>query len=237
MSIRNLISIIIVLFTFNSYSQDKEIKEITSYPNPSIIVNWTYASYIDIPKGMEISPLSMAFDIYGMYPFIGKKSFVSLAAGLGLSAQNLKSNNFLLNSDTSVFIPIPKNLNYLQNKITTLFLDLPVEIRFRSRPKPPSKGGKVRKRNVKFAMGFKVGYNIQSYVKYDGKDYRAHNYGKDIKFKEYRIRNLQKLRYGVYGRLGYGKFSIYGYYALTNLFENNKGPEMRPFAVGLSIMI
>jgi hypothetical protein len=154
-----------------------------------------------------------------------------------LSVQNIKSNAFLVNQDSSYFSPIPSGLEYNRNKITTVFVDIPLELRFRSRPTPPNKSGKVRKRNFKLALGFKLGYKVQSYIKYDGEDYRSTNYASSIKYKEYRLNNILAYRYGVYARIGYGKFSAYGYFALTDFFENKKGPELRPFAVGLTITI
>lgn len=227
----------LLLVTSICYAQDNEIKRITSYPNPSIIINWSYNSWLDVPEKMEVSPLSMGFDLYGMYPLIGKNSFVSLAGGVGLSVQNIKSNSYLISADSSYFMPLPSQVDYTKNKMTTVFVDVPIELRLRSRPKPPNKSGKVRKRNIKFAMGFKVGYNVQSYIKYDGDNLTSQGTGETTKYKEYRLKNISLFRYGVYARLGYGKFSAYGYYALTNVFEKKKGPELRPFAIGLSITI
>jgi len=220
-----------------SYSQDQEVKDITAFPNPALIVNWSYNSFTSVPKELEISPFSMGVDIYGMYTLLGKESFAALAVGGGLSVQNIKSNSYFISADSSYFSPIPKELSFSKNKVTTVFLDVPIELRFRSRPKPRDKAGIVRKRNFRFAIGFKIGFNIQRYIKYDGEDYRLFNYGNTIKFKEYALRNILPYRYGVYSSIGIGRISIFAYYALTDFFEKNKGPLLRPFSVGLSIHI
>lgn len=186
---------------------------------------------------MEISPFSTGVDVYLMQAIAGKDNFISLAVGGGLSVQNIKSNSYLISADSSYFKPISSDLKYSKSKISTVFFDLPIEIRLRSRPKAKDKAGIVRKRNFKFALGFKIGYNFQRYIKYEGEDYRAHNYGNKVKFKEYNLKNILRYRYGVYTSIGVGNFSLYAYYALTDFFENKKGPKLRPFSVGLSIQI
>ena len=229
--------VVFLLSTLALVSQENEIKEITSYPNSVIQFNWSYNSFKEIPKGMNLSPMSTGIDIYALETLLGKKSFVSLAIGAGFSVQNYKSDSYLVNVDSSYFTKIPDDLDYHKNKITTVFVDIPIELRFRSRPKARDKAGIVRKRNFRFTVGFKIGYNIQRYMKYDGKDYRSENYGIQIKYKEYRLNNLLLYRYGVSSSIGIGKVSIYGYYSLTNLFIKDKGPELIPFSIGLSINI
>jgi len=233
----NRLLIILVFCSLFSFSQEKEVEDITSYPNSVITLNINYNSWTNPPPTMEISPLSVGFDIYGLYTFMGKNKFVSLAAGGGFGIQNVKSNSSLINADSSYFQTLPKELNYRKNKITTVFIDVPIELRFRVRPNSRDKAGIVRKRNFRVALGFKVGYNIQRYIKYDGDDYRLFNYGNEIKFKEYRIKNNLLYRYGVYARIGVGKLSLSAYYALSNFFETDKGPTLRPFAFGISVNI
>ena len=228
---------ILLLVSQLSFSQEKEVRDITSYPNPIIIFNLSYNSFISVPDEMEVSPFSMGVDIYGMHTIIGKNNFMALAVGGGFSVQNIKSNSLLVSADSSYFQKLPDDLKYSKNKLATVFVDLPIELRFRSRPNPRDKAGIVRKRNFRLALGFKIGYNIQRYIKYDGEDYRASNYGTQIKFKEYRLKNVLQYRYGVYTRIGIGKVSLFAYYALTDLFEKNKGTELRPYSVGISIMI
>lgn len=220
-----------------SFSQDKEVKDITSYPNPSIIFNLNYNSWLSPPTDMKISPSSMGVDIYGVYTLLGKEQFISLVAGGGFSVQNIKSDSYLMNTDSSYFVKLPTDLEYKNNKITTVFFDIPIEIRLRSRPNPRDKAGIVRKRNFRFAFGFKIGYNIQRYIKYDGEDYRTFNYQNPIKFKEYRLNNILLYRYGIYSRIGIGKISLTAYYALSTFFIKEKGPSLRPFSIGLSINI
>ncbi|MBN2668398.1 MAG: outer membrane beta-barrel protein [Bacteroidales bacterium] len=219
-----------------SYSQDAEIKEITSYPNPSLIFNWAYNSWLEVPEKVDISPLSMGIDLSGMYTILGRQSFIAMAGGIGISVQNYKTNAMLTGYDSTFFSILNKEIIYQKNKFSTVYVELPIEIRIRTRPNPSNRAGIVRKRNVRWSVGFKIGYLIQSYSKYNG-DNLSGDSERDVKFKEYKIPNMLPYRYGVYSSLGYGKFSLIAYYALTDLFRNKKGPELRPFSVGISITI
>lgn len=235
---RQWCTLIFFLTQLITWAQEDEIKEITAYPNPTIIVNWNYNSWYNTPSEIEISPLSMGADIYKMFPILGKTKFISFAIGTGLSVQNIKSDTYVkLEDGASVFYKIPKELKYNSNKISTVFVDIPLEVRLRNRPHPPKKGGVIRKRNIRFALGFKVGYILQRYIKYDGNDYRSFNYGNYIKFKEYRTANILKYHYGVYIRGGYGKFALTAFYSLTPFFEEEKSYTLYPFSIGLSINI
>ena len=232
---KQFVLILLFLISLSSVAQEKEIKEITSYPNSIIKFNWYYNSFQDVPKEMDLSPMSMGVDVYGLGTLFGRKSFVSLAMGFGFSAHNYKSDAYIVNADSLYFKKIPEDLTYHKNKFTTVFVDIPIELRFRTRPKSRDKAGIVRKRNFRFTIGFKVGYSLQRYMKYDGEDFRALNYGNQIKYKEYRLENFLPYRYGAYASIGIGKISLYGYYALSDLLVANKGAKLVPFSVGLSI--
>ncbi len=228
-------NILFSLFWISSQAQEIEIREITSYPNSFFQFNWSYNSFVDLPKDYDLSPFSMGIDAVGMYTLVGEKSPVSLTMGLGISANNYRSSSYIVDGDSTYFVKLPKHIKYSVNKLSLVYVDLPIEIRFRTRPHPPKRAGmKVRKRNFRLALGFKVGYNIQSYVKYDGDDFNSLN-KESIKYKKYRIKNVNPFRYGVYVRVGYGKFSLYGFYSLSKLLKKDKGVDLQPYSLGLSV--
>jgi len=47
--------------------------------------------------------------------------------------------------------------------------------------------------------------------------------------------NLSPFKLDATARLGYGAFSIFANYSLTQLFEKNKGPELYPFSLGMGL--
>ena len=161
---------------------------------------------------------------------LGKSNF-SIAYGIGISVHNLYSNCMPSNIDSTgkpsgktEFKAIPDSIKHQNNKISLFYADIPVEIRFRT---------KKSSNNFKFAVGFKIGYLLQSHIKYEGD--RQDNIQGTIKYKTYDIPNIEKLRYSVTARIGFSKYSIYGAYSLTTLFKGNKGPEMFPVSVGIAI--
>ncbi|MFW5974790.1 MAG: hypothetical protein ACOCQ6_01140, partial [Bacteroidota bacterium] len=60
--------------------------------------------------------------------------------------------------------------------------------------------------------------------------------GEKIKIKEKDLDNTNSLRYGPTIRLGYKWIDLFAYYSLTPAFEENKGPEMYPVSIGISVV-
>lgn len=48
--------------------------------------------------------------------------------------------------------------------------------------------------------------------------------------------NLNKVYYGVEGRIGLGPVSFYAKYSLKNLFQDGEGPELTPVSVGITLV-
>lgn len=227
------IFIAIAIISSHGFSQEEDTSMvIKKMANDQFIIDLNYNTWLDAPGNVTIKPLSLGMNIYLMKPLVGKKSNFSIAAGLSLGSQNVNNNSVpydsagvtYFNSDTI------DNINYKNNKFTTIYIDVPVELRLRTNQNSKEKSFKI-------SAGFKIGYLISSYTKYVGDDYRVSSSGDKVKFKEYRIKNILQYRYGVYARIGYGKFNLTGYYALTPLFEENKGPEIIPVSVGISIIL
>jgi hypothetical protein len=178
-----------------------------------------------------MAPQSAGIDLYLMKDIFGKNYPVSFAGGIGISVQNYKNNSMLISTADSLFFEkIPDTVDYRKNKFATVYIDIPIEFRLRTRPL-------VKKRNLKIAFGFKIGYNIQRYTKYDGDNYLGITNYTTVKYKVYDIKNILPYRYGVFTRLGYGKFSLSAYYSLTPLFDINKAEEITAFNIGLSITL
>ena len=228
---KHYFAILFILLIKYSFSQVQELRKYHSIPEEQIVLNIHYNSWTIYPQGMNIEPYSAGVDLYLMQPIFGKNYPISLAAGVGFSVQNIKSNSFLIESkDTLYFKEIPDSVSSSKNKFSTVYIDIPIEFRLRSRPIS-------KKRNVKIAFGFKVGYNIKAYIKYEGDDFMHLTDQDKVKFKRYNIRHVLPYRYGVFVRAGYGKFSLSAYYSLTPLFETNKAQEIIPFSLGLSITL
>jgi hypothetical protein len=86
------------------------------------------------------------------------------------------------------------------------------------------------------AVGGKIGllYNAHTKVAFtDGE-------GLEQKVKTTQVFGLSPIRYGVYTRLGFPGFNLWGYYGLNGVFEGNKGPfgtESTQFNFGVSVAL
>ncbi|MBL4715097.1 MAG: outer membrane beta-barrel protein, partial [Bacteroidia bacterium] len=154
------------------------------------------------------------------------KKFVQLQMGIGLDYNNYRFiDNFSLVPDTTIVLASYNESNtYKKNKLTTKYVNVPVLIQFQS------KGGK-KKKKLRFATGIDIGYYLKAYTKQvyeiDGRKY------KDKTYDDY---NLEKLRYGVLTRIGFGNMNFFAKYSLTPLFVEGVNPELNPVTIGVAIM-
>jgi hypothetical protein len=228
-----LFILIIALIPFQGIAQEDifDPGDTVRFQNDMLVVNLLSSTWLNAPEGVEMAPVSISSEFYYMFPLFGKNSNISMAAGLGVSCENYHNNSLpgLDSNDATVFTPHTGNHEYTKNKLSVSYIDIPLEFRFRTNPNE-------KKRSFKISLGFRGGYLVADYIKYVGEDFRT-NTGKIVKFKEYRIENLSKIRYGAFARIGYGKVNLICNYTLSQFFEKDKGPEMVPLTFGLSFTI
>lgn len=238
--------ILLSIFTFTLQAQDSPKSSGISFgKNDRLLLNF----HDDLwqTKGtdstMKISSYCPGFDFYIMKNLELGKSKFALAIGLGIGTHNLRSDAMPANetkfdsasghyvaTGNTIFNRIPdfvntKEIKYDVNKMALAYLDIPLELRF----KTENKKGKA----FKISAGFKLGYLINAHTKYKGNDLNGGT--DDVKFKTFKIKNIEPLRYGAIVRLGYSYFNVFAYYSLSKVFKINKGPEMYPISVGLCI--
>ena len=90
--------------------------------------------------------------------------------------------------------------------------------------------GKDAKHSFHLAAGALFSYRLGSKTKQkyseDGKDYKVKNRN-DF--------NMNPFRASLAARVGYGQFTLFANYSITEMFEDNDGPEIYPFTVGISL--
>lgn len=181
----------------------------------------------DVPSTLEPKTINPGVNIFGSYNFMFGESNFSFSPGVGLGIHNLFSSSLLYtNNDSSYFVPINDtmpDLYYKKSKFVGTYFDIPLEIRFKS------------KSEFRIAVGFKFGFLIRAHTKYKGDDYIAGLSHKTI-YKKKMIQYIENNRYGFIGRIGYKWLNLYGYYQLSTLFVKDKGPEMYPISIGLTII-
>ena len=238
---KQLIAILIFLFPFSqSFAGETDplyklapvqIRSTQARPdipgNLKVELGWNFLQ--DEPAPMEIRSFgSRSFNVYYTYEFPVGNFGLYIIPGIGLGLDRYKfDNDFTLNQDTDgnvTFVDItetdPKKSHLIAN-----YIDIPLEFRYYVKSDNPKKS---------FFVGFggKFGFLFGSHtkVKFDDGD-------ETVTAKEKRSFGLNPFRYGLTGRLGYGGISLYGYWSLSELFED--GPvgtlDTKNFTIGLSV--
>lgn len=223
-------ALILVMSVFTAVAQDSikvEGAKKKLRGKDRLMIGMSLDNWLNSPSGVEPRVYSPGFNVALVYDYPLAKSSFSLAGGLGFSSYNIHSNAQpkTLRDDEgeaigTYFEAFPDSIDYKTNKLSVNYIEVPVEIRFRSR-------GDKSYRRFGLAAGFKVGYLVQSHTKY--KD-------ESIKFKYYNINFLNNFRYGPTVRVSYGKISLFGFYSLSDLFEEGKGPDVTPISAGIFIV-
>ena len=153
--------------------------------------------------------------------------YVTLTTGLGIqwNKYGLKNNYSLYYNADSVYGIQDSLVKFTKNKLNATYLQIPLLFEFRT-------NAKARKA-FHFAFGVIGGYKLGSNLK---QEYSFNGFDSEGKTKgHYQLNPFQA--YGTF-RMGYGKrFTVFANYGLTPVFEKGKGPDLRPFTVGLYLPI
>ncbi len=234
------------------YSQTTDPKndQVKKLPKPKkqdvILFNFNWMTMLNAPKGagdsLWISPFSRGFDVALMYDIPLGRSPLSFATGVNFSFLNMFTNQIVRDSaggNSIYFDNIQTMINadnpttkrdWNKAKIATAIIELPIEFRFRLKP---------HKRNTfKIAVGFKIGYVIDTWQKYNGPNYMpGEDLNTNLRQVTFEVPAVNRLSYGVYGRIGYSRFNVFVGYTISSFFENRTefaGRTGNAFTVGLN---
>jgi hypothetical protein len=234
-----LIIIVYISFTFNCFSQQSanNIKEKNT--GKDILI---FDLYTDLwqkaPSAAKVRSINQGVNMYVMLNMPVSTTNFSIGCGLGVSSHNFYSDAIaVLGRDitnnlngTTEFKKLDdkygKKIDYSINKINVTYLDLPIELRFKSRAD--------RYKRFKASVGFKIGYNISNHSKYTGEDV-LEGTADEVTIKKSNIKYINPWNYGIVARVGYGYINLMAYYSLSPIFEKDKGPQMYPVSIGISI--
>ena len=225
---RNLLLPIYLLVFATTYSQspdlNNDISADQSDARDRIVIEVTNDGWLDLPEDIEYRGYSLginAFIIHDMFRKIDKP--FSIGLGYGISSHNVHTDGLFsvvdsLDATYAFMDKIADNSNLKKNKYTINYLEFPVELRF------IAQNGS----GFKLHIGGRIGYKLGDYSKIvDG-------FGKR---KFYKTAGLHDFRYGMHGRIGYGRFTAVGYYSLTPLFKKNRGPQLTQYSFGIAFIL
>lgn len=170
-------------------------------------------------KSFEVS-----FNLWEKYMPIWEEK-IGLVTGVGIKYNNydLVKDVIVVNQMDSTFAVTDPNRSINKNKFKTSAIHVPLMLE--------TNLGKDAKHSFHLAAGGTVTYIVNSRTKQKYKED-----GKSFKKKDKNDFNVNPFQFAATARVGYGDFTLYATYNLTPLFENNKGPEVIPFTVGVSVM-
>lgn len=176
---------------------------------------------------------SRGFNAYFMLdkPFKSSPKF-SIGFGLGVSTSNIffkRENIDLKTTSTQLpFTAVDSTNHFKKYKLATTFLEVPLELRYTSKPLEPDKSFKV-------ALGVKVGQVVNAHTK--GKVLQDKNNNTIINYiqKENSNRLINGTRFMGTARIGFGIFTLFGDYQLSNILKDGAGPAMHLYQIGLTL--
>jgi hypothetical protein len=208
-------------------------------------VDFHHATWQTLPQGVKTQPWSHSVSFSRLLDVPFGKSRFAFAFGPGVSIINVHNNaRYLPVTDAttgnvlySQFVPWDATQTWRRNKTASNIVYGAAELRFRTRRGrviPPLQtedhpSTRIRtKRPFRFYAGGIAGYqfNVQHVSQ-----------GRQGKFKEYNIRHLERLQYGVTAKVGWHRLTFSGTYMLTSMFRSNQGQDLRLMTFGLTFYV
>ncbi len=231
----------LLLASFSAFSQSTEKRPATARPDlpGTFTLEFGLNRGLDAPDNFDLGLFgSRTINLYYQYEFRILHSRFSFVPGIGLSLERYKfrNNNILTypseNRDSVVLLTVAEHqLSTLRkSQLITNYVEVPLELRYTLNPDDPA-------RSFKISVGGRIGYMYDAFTKIK---YKADGEAKQIKDKQ--NFNLNRLRYGVSAKIGFGNFALFGYYNLSTLFEEGKGfhnmgqpVDFNTFTAGISL--
>ena len=192
-----------------------------------LMIGVAYDNWLRKPDSVKTKPFAYTFNVHLCYDFPIKKTKLSFAAGLGVSASVVYLNQQVIaNTDTAGALKdaarfIPDTTHFKRYKFVTTYISAPFELRYFSNQQNRNKGFKA-------AIGLQIGTLLGAHTK----GLTAVE-GTNVKYKVDTKRYVSPWDFAATARIGWGNFSISGSYNLTTVFKENAGPPITPISVGI----
>ena len=169
--------------------------------------------------------ISFAINLWEWYIPIADEKF-GIASGLGFefNKYSLDRDFDIISIEDSTFaVATPNSKDLDKNLFKTTMINVPLMLE--------TNIGKDAEHSFHLQIGGMLGYRLGSKTKQ-----KFEENDKDYKTKNRNDYNLNDFRLNAVARIGYGDFTLFASYSLTEMFEDDKGPELYPFTVGISLV-
>ena len=245
---KNTITFLFIILTGLAFGQDNtgQKKPKPNFPGTFLIdlgVNQALGEPVSFKQAFWGS---RTVNFYYQYPIRIARSKFSFNPGIGVSLERWKFKNGATLMDTVELVSFPngapatnqvEQYNLLsptriysklatKSMFITNYIEIPIEFRFDTSPEDIN-------RSFNIAIGGRIGYLFDAFTKV-----KYNDLGETVKVKNKLNHGATQIRYGVYTRIGLGSFSLFCYYNLNDMFEENKGPmgtTMNTITTGISI--
>jgi Outer membrane protein beta-barrel domain len=153
------------------------------------------------------------------------KDYAGIITGVSLvyNSYTFDRNVALYSNPDSTFAVLDTVAQYSKNKLRATYLQVPLLLEFNTSGDPD----KTFHLAAGIVGGVRIGSKYKQKFESDGKNYRA---------KVSDDYNLSPLTLDATARIGYRNLTLFATYGLTSLFKDDKGPEVYPVTVGLSLV-
>lgn len=223
---KNILVFVLGLFALSTFAQTVSESTIKKVSLGYDVYN---TFWINMPLGVDTRLVNQGANVFAMYNHELNDKGLSVAAGLGISSENLfLTDHYVADvlADVIEFTPVPEGLAASRSKMNFTYLDIPLELRLKT------------ENDFRFGFAFKFGVLIDSKTLYKGSAFDDNGIGLGyITYeKDKKINQLEEYRFGIQLRAGYKWVQFFGYYGLNKVFLADKGPQMSPIHVGVTFM-
>ncbi len=172
-----------------------------------------YEKSIDVNVNIYEQNFNLARNKFGMI------------TGIGLRWNNYRfSNNVMLVPDSSTIYGYRDNTqNWEKSKLVVNYLQIPLLFEYQT-------NRYMRTNSFHITAGMVAGWGYSTHTKMMYRDNGKH------KPKERDSFHLNPFRFDATVRIGWGIINLYATYSINRMFMDNEGPELYPFAVGLTLV-
>ncbi len=222
-----------ILLAQDTPSTEKMNKDATPPPivkasRDFFMLDLTWNNWIAKPDSVKTKGFGYGVNVYLCYDFPIRKTKLSFAAGIGVSSSVVYLDHQVLSlTDTGALGSqvrfLPDGTGYKRYKFATTYLQAPFELRYFANSANRNKGFKA-------AVGLSIGTLLGAHTK----AVTSVN-GTPVKYKVDTKRYIAPWNFAATARIGWGNFSLFGSYNLTNVFKANAGPDVTPMSVGICL--
>ena len=205
----------------------------------SLVIDYGFSFLRARPQEMALDFWGSRFsNVYFYYNIRLGQSLFAISPGIGIGAEGYgfkkKDNKYytlVRDKDRHTAFQVAEQLfseksEILQSSLDLRYVDFMLEVRLSAHRKYP-------KESFFVALGGKVGmlWHTSTTVKYREDDQIKQQIAREFF-------NLNRTRWGMHARLGWGRFSLFYTQTLSNLFNKDRGPDKtttKPYSIGLSV--